>query len=264
MDYPLSYAPQYPYLAYWQSPQTGAQQFLFINFGTLANNFHPSEYTEVQGVRDAQEMPVNLNPEMLRQRQPYNTHDHIGHVSANPSFPISSEKRQATRGNRLSMNPPESPARRIRNTESNICNQALAYALMPGRSENVLRRVLTLSLSENINEVCHLYYAYARVLKKYKRRYLTKRFLLEISTEFSCEVMMEVMNSRWYDAFKLPKSEFIRLLRILLWHFLGAICPLTIVTSKKIRKDLVHHHSVRRQQIRTFLLNKMSKKQDRG
>ena len=93
----------------------------------------------------------------------------------------------------------ENSKRRVRNTESNICNQALAYVICSSRSENVLRGLLIVEGCQDVNEVCHLYYDYVRVLNRHRRCYLTKKFLLELFVNPTCGAFEEILSNSRYD-----------------------------------------------------------------
>lgn len=108
---------------------------------------------------------------------------------------------------------------------------------------------------QNLEETYLAYYDYASVLKKKKRRYLSRKFLLGICTEFTCEAISEVTSNLCYDEERMTKEKFVQLTRILLWNFLRNESRLTIITAKKIRNDLVRDHLARRHEIREFLLN---------
>ena len=98
----------------------------------------------------------------------------------------------------------------------------------------------------DMNQICSLYYQYSGVLIKHKRRYLNRKFLLNISTSCDCQAITEVINSGTYDEQRLHGEEFVRLTRLLVWYFLNTVCIIMMMTSKKTRKDLVRQHLARR------------------
>lgn len=91
-----------------------------------------------------------------------------------------------------------------RNTELNICNQALGFIVLSKKSETFLQRVLRASGHENIDELCRIYYSYSKLLKKHQRMYLNRKFLLRISTEVEGFAMKEVQENPCYQSEKLP------------------------------------------------------------
>ena len=114
-----------------------------------------------------------------------------------------------------------------------------------------------MSGEDDVSKVCELYYEYTSALKKYKRRYLTRKFLLTLSTEVDREAIHKMKVNVDYDG-TLPSPEtFVKLTRVLLRHFVGEVCPLGLVTSKKIRKDLVPSNLGRLREIRRFLRQRL-------
>jgi hypothetical protein len=66
------------------------------------------------------------------------------------------------------------------------------------KSELFLRRILRALGHENADELCRVYYAYSKVLKKYQRMYLNRGFLRRISIEVECPAMKDIRESLVY------------------------------------------------------------------
>lgn len=134
-----------------------------------------------------------------------------------------------------------------KNTESNISNQAFSFLCSRNKSSLTLMRLLGMS-GDKPKGICHLFYAYISVLKRHRTKYLNKKMLSDISTNNGNACLKELLKSPVYVDL-LPIDEFCRLTRILLRYFLTNLCPMTIITSKKLSKDTREEHFRRRRQI---------------
>jgi hypothetical protein len=74
------------------------------------------------------------------------------------------------------------------------------------------------------------------LLKKYQRKYLNRKFLLEISTQVDCSITREVRESIFYKGNVLSMKEFVCITRILVKHFLDVEHPLYALGSKRLRR----------------------------
>ena len=185
MDYHPNHVFPLVYLQYWLPIDTGLSALMVPHYGTSTNNFHTVEYAPMQSYEAFTESPVQrvidtaLDP-------PGKGQSHTG-ASRKPTKP---------KKNKFRLNPKESAARQVRNTESNICNQALAFILSTNKSGSTLRRLLAMSVKDNTQDAYYLYYEYASALNKYKRKYLSRKFLLGLFVGSACENFTEITQSR--------------------------------------------------------------------
>ena len=134
-----------------------------------------------------------------------------------------------------------------KNTESNICNQAFSFIVSKKKSQQLLLKILGVA-NPGSEEISRLYYAYARVLKLKRPKYLNKKVLAKIVVDPTIPLLHEISGSTIYSQ-KLPIPSLCRLMRILLHHFLGHICSSTVLTSRKLSKHTYVEHFQRRRQI---------------
>lgn len=155
---------------------------------------------------------------------------------------------------------PQEPLRRApprrkylkKNTEANICNQLLSFVFHKSKSLSTLKRVLKYSSHEG-KAVCKLYYAYVGLLKNLRRGYMSKKILLGLCTNTECESLMEIRRSPIYLEELLSINEFCRLTRILMNYCAENVCPLAVMTSRKLFKEAhIEHFERRRQVVRYF------------
>ena len=106
---------------------------------------------------------------------------------------------------------------------------------------------------EDTSPACALYSTYVRILNNYKRSYLSKHFLLNLSSKVDSDVLNEIKNSPVYEEDTLSVEKFMMLTRVLVRHFLENVCPLSIITSKKIRKNLARDYLSKRREISAYL-----------
>lgn len=139
----------------------------------------------------------------------------------------------------------------MKNTESNISNQALSFISSESKSSAILMKCLT-SKGQSGRDLFPLFYAYTRVVKKHRNKYVNKKTLSEISTDVSCERLQEIVRSPAYST-KLPIEEYCRLVRILLHYFLCNASHLAIFASRKLATKTYFEHLKRRRQVQDHL-----------
>lgn len=131
-----------------------------------------------------------------------------------------------------------------KNTDSNVSNQALSFLCSEHKSSAILMKCLT-SRGQCEQDIFSLFYAYAKVIKKCRNKYISKRTLSSIATNPHCDRLQEVMKSPAYSI-KLPIMEFCKLVRILLHYFLTNSCHLTVITSRKLTSGTRIEHFKRK------------------
>lgn len=88
------------------------------------------------------------------------------------------------------------------------------------------------------------------VIKRQKRKYLNKKFLLSlIKDSFFLKDLQDCKQLHE----EMPIELFQRLTRILLNHYLTRMCPLAIITSRKMDGDTFYQHMQRRRQVEKYL-----------
>lgn len=121
-----------------------------------------------------------------------------------------------------------------KNTELNIANQALSFVCSE-RKSSVFVLKLVKSMDGNGSDIFSLFYAYTKVLKKHRNKYVNRKVLSDISTNLNCERLQEIVKSPAYSE-RLPIPVFCRLVRTLLHYFLSNVCHLSVFASSKLKK----------------------------
>jgi hypothetical protein len=104
-----------------------------------------------------------------------------------------------------------------------------------------------------VNEVIDLFYEYMKVLKRQKPKYLNKKVLMQLCYEDKGKGLLAEIRSNKVFQNRLPISEFCRLSRILVNYFLSHLCPMSVLTSKKLSRNTSIEHLQRRRQILHYL-----------
>jgi hypothetical protein len=128
-----------------------------------------------------------------------------------------------------------------KNTESNISNQAFSFISSKSKSSLFLKRIIRHS-QMNESGLVDLFYEYMRFIKRQKPKYLNKKVLIQLCYDDKGEGLLASLRLNKVFQNRLPLNEFCRLSRMLLKYFLSHLCPLSIITSKKLSRDTSIEH----------------------
>lgn len=103
------------------------------------------------------------------------------------------------------------------------------------KSQEILQRIVSLP-EEDQAVICNLYYSYAKFACRDRKKYVSKKTLVDLSFGRITHFQKDLEENSAYDP-RLSSADFCKITRIMLKYYLTAICPLTILRSKRLSKD---------------------------
>lgn len=130
-----------------------------------------------------------------------------------------------------------------KNTESNITNQIFSFLSRKNKSSHLLEQI-TRQYGIFSEELMVNYYTYMEIIKQQKRKYLNRKFLLDLTKSNNPYLIHLNKHAEFTNILSL--ANFARLVRVLIHYHLRKLCPLSIISSKKIDSRTFKRHLERR------------------
>lgn len=105
---------------------------------------------------------------------------------------------------------------------------------------------------------CSLYYDYIKIVRKYCKRYINKEYLLNLCEYSEEHIAYRIVVKQTEKLKYFSMAEFSTTIRKLILLYLRSVCATSILTSKKMRKDIWREHFEKMRNIRDFLFDHLS------
>lgn len=189
---------------------------MFQNFGYPPCGY--MLYYPCNGVIPPDRQPFNIGWEMMSKPLVFPS---TPQLALDRTTPIKKQTPQEAK-----KKPIQSP---FRNTLTNLGNQIISFANSQSRSREALVKLFPTLSSYDIDE----YYLYATKVRKFVTGYIN---LKKLQTVWRCDSSLEN---------KLYHKIFLKLCRF----YLENICIATLLTSRKLKKDVLRHHLLTRRKL---------------